>query len=87
MTEGEYPGFYSRRGCMENLGSRECEENCEECSENNCNKKIYPVDRKKCFKCSATDCSSPTEEYCNIYTNVFLGCATLYDEGKKLSFN
>lgn len=81
VTDDDYPGWYTKRGCMESIGIKECEDDsCKKCTDNNCNANVFPTDRKKCLKCSADGCDSPKNEYCYIYTSSFQGCATLFDD-------
>lgn len=80
-TETAYPGWYTRRGCIESSTSSTCD-GCTLCDENNCNGDVVPADRNKCLKCINGDCSQAKSEYCQVYRPDKKDCVTLFDEGK-----
>lgn len=81
-TDGDLPGSYTKRGCIENYVGTCQGATCLSCKGENCNGNVFPADRQKCLKCAGDDCDSPESQYCSIYNPLMTTCITLYDEGK-----
>lgn len=79
--ENVVPGWYTKRGCLDN--ATPCAgEFCASCDDSsNCNNKVFPSNRNKCLKCQDSDCSSPRSEYCDVYLPSSQDCVTLFDGG------
>lgn len=82
QTEGELPGSYTKRGCLENYDGTCQGTSCLSCKGDNCNSNVIPAGRHKCLKCAGDDCDAPESQFCSIYDPSMTTCVTLYDEGK-----
>ncbi|XP_073835559.1 uncharacterized protein [Musca autumnalis] len=76
------------RSCLDDKELRvqsECNESenteCASCSEANCNKFVFPLDRSKCHVCTGTSCTSSTGQYCEMYSKEDY-CFAKYENGK-----
>ena len=87
VTEGDLPGSYTKRGCIENYVGTCDGTSCLSCNGDNCNGNVFPTDRHSCFKCAGDNCDAPESQYCSIYNPLMTNCITFYDEGKSIVLN
>lgn len=85
-TDPQKPGFYTKRGCFEELTDTEREscpgDLCEVCTTSDCNNQVFPTNRGTCMKCQGSECSTSAEvsTMCQVHLENH-NCVTLFDEG------